>query len=177
MAILTFLLTVVVLIVTWLSCFADVTSLRIPNKYSLIILGCFLPAWLFTPEAFGPLPHHLLAMVIMFVLTYVMFCQGMIGGGDSKLATALAVWTGLKGLVPFIFYMALAGGVLGLISLFFLRNSKVFKNPPPGSWVEQAQNGRSAIPYGIAISFGVWASFYHTQFISEQLNEVFKIIH
>jgi prepilin peptidase CpaA len=165
-----------VFILTLFSCMSDVRSLRIPNLYALAILVCFVPAWLTSPAAFGPLWYHVTAMGIMFVLTYIMFCQGMMGGGDSKLGTALGLWVGLKGLLPFVFYMALMGGVLGLLTVG-LQKKKLFINPKPGSWIEQAQAGQNAVPYGIAISFGSWAAFYHTVLMHHHLNEVFKIIH
>jgi prepilin peptidase CpaA len=100
----------------------------------------------------------------------------MIGGGDSKLGTALALWAGLRGLLPFVFYMALVGGILGIAALV-LYKLKPFKNPRVGGWIEQAQLGANAIPYGIAISAGAWASFFHTGIVHEQIHEVFKIIH
>src|ERR1700722_2220524 len=165
-----------VFIVTVLSCVSDIRSLRIPNAYALIILACFVPAWLATPADFGPLWYHLAAMGLMFVLSYLMFCKGMMGGGDSKLATALGLWVGLKGLLPFVFYMALMGGVLGAVTLC-LRKKKLLSNPKAGSWIEQVQSGQNAVPYGVAISFGSWASFFHTVLIHHHLNEVFKIIH
>ena len=166
----------IVLVVTVLSCVSDVRSLRIPNIYSLIVIGCFIPACLAEPAAFAPLWQHFATMVAVFFLTYAMFCVGMMGGGDSKLGTALGLWLGLKGLAPFIVYMGLGGGVLGLIALC-LRKKKLFSNPKPGSWVEQVQGGKSAVPYGIAISFGFWASLFHTGFLHHQLDELFKIIH
>lgn len=166
----------VVLIVTLLSCISDVRSLRIHNLNSIVILFCFFPAYFASPEFFNGLGQHLAAMAIMFAVTYVMFALGMMGGGDSKLGTALGLWVGLKGLMLFTFYMAIMGGLLGFISLVIFRK-KPFKNPRPGSWVAELQEGRNAIPYGVAISFGFWAALFHTGFAYDQLNEVFKIIH
>jgi prepilin peptidase CpaA len=157
-------MTAIVFAVTVMGCISDVRSLRLPNIYALVIIGCFIPAWLAHPQAFAPLWQHLAAMGAMFAVTYVMFCAGIMGGGDAKFVTALALWTGLKGLLPFIFVMALVGGVLGVMALA-LQKKKLFANPKPGSWVEQAQSGVSAVPYGIAISAGSWAAFFHTGLI------------
>lgn len=176
MTIITFIMTLAVLFVTLLSCIADVRSLRIPNWHTLVILACFVPAWLATPEAFGGIWQHLGAMGIMFAVTYTMFSLGMMGGGDSKLGSGLGLWIGLKGLLPFIFYMAIMGGIIGVVTIV-LRRKKFFKNPAPGGWVAQAQEGRSAIPYGVAISFGAWVAFLYTGFVHNQLIEVFTIIH
>jgi prepilin peptidase CpaA len=169
------LMMLAVFVVMFLSCVSDVRSLRIPNGHSLVILGCFVPAWLVFPEAFGSLGLHVAAAALMFVVTYGMFAMGMMGGGDSKLGSALALWGGLNGLVPFMFYMAVTGGILGLISIF-IKKKKPFKNPEAGSWFAQLQEGKNAVPYGVAISFGAVAAFFHTGLIHNQLNEVFKII-
>jgi len=176
MAIITPMMVFVVLIVTLLSCISDVRSLRIHNLNSLVILFCFFPAYFASPESFNALWQHLAAMVIMFTVSYVMFVFGMMGGGDSKLGTVLGLWIGLKGLMPFIFYMAIMGGLIGFIALVIFRK-KPFKNPMQGSWVAELQEGHNAIPYGVAISFGFWAAFFHTGFAYSQLNEVLKIIH
>ena len=176
MAIIVLVMLLAVLVVTVLSCVSDVRLMRIPNVHSFIILACFIPAWLAGPTVFSPLWYHIAAMGIMFVVTYTMFCMGMMGGGDSKLGTVLGLWVGLKGLLPFIFYMAIMGGILGLMTIF-LQRKKPFINPRLGSWVALVQAGQNAVPYGIAISFGSWASFFHTGLIHHQLNEVFKIIH
>ncbi len=176
MATIVLVMTVIVLVVTLLSCIADIETMHIPNWHSLVILGCFVPAWAAMPEAFGGLWQHLGALALMFAVTYFMFCKGMMGGGDSKLGAALGLWVGLKGLMPFMFYMAIMGGVIGCFALL-MRKKKLFQNPVPGGWIERAQNGANVVPYGIAISFGAWATFFHTGFVHNQLNEVFKIIH
>lgn len=164
MTIITSIMILITLAVTILGIISDVRSLRLPNIYALIIIGCFIPAWLAHPQIFAPLWQHLAAMAGMFIVTYAMFCAGIMGGGDAKFGTALALWTGLKGLLPFIFVMALVGGVLGVIAIG-LRKKKLFANPKPGSWIEQTQSGVSAVPYGVAISLGSWAAFFHTGLI------------
>ena len=176
MSIITLIMTLIVFVLTLLSCISDVRSMRIANWYSLAIVGCFVPAWLATPELFHSIAQQAGALGLMFAVTYIMFSYGMMGGGDSKYASALALWIGLKGLMPFMFYMALMGGVVGLATLF-IRKYKPFKNPPEGSWMEQAQAEKNVVPYGVAISFGAWAAFFHTGFVHNQLNEVIKIIH
>ncbi len=169
------LLTGVVLVVTLLACVSDVRSMRIPNAYSIIILVTFVLAFLVSPESFGQWWEHLGAFGLMFAVTFIMFIVNMVGGGDTKLASALALWVGLKGLMAYLFYMALVGGLLGILSII-LRKKKPFKNPLEGSWVAQVQAGKSAVPYGIAIGVGAWASLLHTDFLRHQIDEVFKII-
>lgn len=173
---LTFLLTLAVFVVTVLSCVSDVRSLRIPNIYPLIIIGCFVAAFVLTPQYFEKWWEHMGAFAIIFVITGIMFFMRMMGGGDSKLGSALALWVGLQGVVPFVFFMGIAGGVIALLSLW-MRRKKPFKNPPEGSWMAQVQAGRNAVPYGIAIGIGAWAAMLSTSFLHHQLDELIKIIH
>ena len=51
---------------------------------------------------------------IVFVLLAGAFYAGMMGGGDVKLAAALALWFSPAGTLKFLVLMSLAGGVLTL---------------------------------------------------------------
>ena len=170
------LLTFAVLVVTLMSCVSDIRTLRIPNSYVIAVAAFFIVAYAWDPGAFGRWWEHLGALVAIFVITYVMFCLGMMGGGDAKMGSALALWVGLKGILPYVIYMGIAGGVVGVLSLFF-RKKKLFRNPRPGSWIAVVQDGGNAVPYGIAISIGAWAGLFHTGFLPQQLHELIKTIH
>ncbi len=142
---------------------SDIKGMTIPNVHSVIILAAFVPCygllWLGGYEAaFFPLMSHVLSFVLVFVLTAGLFALKLIGAGDSKLASAYAIWMGVPGLVPFLFYMALAGGVLGLCALILKKYTPV-KDPKPDSWVAQVQGGANKVPYGVAIVIGALASF------------------
>lgn len=140
---------------------SDYRSMRIGNGLSIAAIVLFVVAIIFSPSAFAGWGTHLVAGVAVLVVTYAMFAVGMIGGGDAKFAAALSLWVGLKGLMAFMFYMALAGGVLGILTLL-LRRYKPFTAPREGSWVAVAQAGGNAVPYGIAISIGAVAALYHS---------------
>jgi prepilin peptidase CpaA len=64
----------------------------------------------------------------------------MMGGGDVKLAAALALWFSPLSTLKFLVLMSLAGGVLTLVVLLIHRMHK--------------KQGRPEIPYGVAIAFG-----------------------
>lgn len=152
---------VLVFITTILSGVSDYRSLRIPNAHSLIVIGAFLIAFAAAPDLFGSVWVHLSSALLVFTVTYLMFHFNVMGAGDTKLASSLALWLGLKPLILFSFLIALAGGVLGVVALY-VRRAKPFAAPREGSWIAQAQAGRSAVPYGIAIAVGFWVSFLHT---------------
>ena len=68
------------------------------------------------------------------------FYAGMMGGGDVKLAAALALWFSPSSTVKFLVLMSVAGGVVTLAALDVHRARK--------------KAGRPQIPYGVAIAFG-----------------------
>jgi prepilin peptidase CpaA len=170
------MLTCLVLVMTLLCCISDVQRLRIPNAYVLVVLGAFVIAFILSPESFGVWWYPFAAGAAFLVITYVMFAFNMLGAGDAKLGAALALWVGLPGLMAYVMYMAIVGGLLGLAALF-LKKRKPFKNPSAGSWVATVQGGGNAVPYGIAITAGAWGAMLHNGFVFHQIDELIKIIH
>ncbi|MEL6529201.1 MAG: prepilin peptidase [Pseudomonadota bacterium] len=75
-----------------------------------------------------------------FALLSILFALRMMGGGDVKLLTALALWIEPGAFLQLLIIMAIAGGVLTIVmgAYHFLQNQKE----------------RLAIPYGVAIAFG-----------------------
>jgi len=142
----------------------DIRSLRIPNWISLVIAALFLVALIAQPERFSPLWVHVLAAGVTLIVGFLLFVVRIMGAGDTKLASSLVLWIGAKGLVSFVFFMAIWGGLLGVAALG-LKKFKPFKNPRPGGWVEKVQSGHNAVPYGVAVSFGAIVSFWQTGLI------------
>jgi prepilin peptidase CpaA len=79
---------------------------------------------------------------IVFALLAGAFYAGMMGGGDVKLAAALALWFSPAGTLKFLVWMAIAGGVLTLGLVVRHRIGR--------------QEGRPQIPYGVAIAAGAF---------------------
>jgi prepilin peptidase CpaA len=142
---------------------SDMRGLTIPNSYSVAIISAFavvyLALWAGSHEGmFHSFNNHLLGGLTVFGVTALLFAIGAIGAADSKLATAYAFWLALPGLLAFLFYTTVAGGVLGLLALT-LKKWKFVKNPKAGSWIARVQAGENKVPYGVAIAAGALASF------------------
>ncbi len=84
----------------------------------------------------------------IFALLAATFYLGMMGGGDVKLAAAIALWFNPVTSLKFLIIMSLAGGVLTLIVL--LVHKKRGKAPIDGD----TPAVRPEVPYGVAIAFG-----------------------
>ncbi len=152
---------------------SDFNRLIIPNIYSVYIAAAFIPAFLavliLAPDAsmFYSWKSHLLGGLIVFAITYALFYFNLIGGGDSKLLSVFALWAGLGGLLPLIFFMALIGGFLGVATLA-LAKWKPVTTPKKDSWLDKAQSGSQEVPYGIAIFGGAIISFWQNGYINPQ---------
>jgi prepilin peptidase CpaA len=119
----------------------DVRTLTISNRLNLAVallapvfwLSIALPVW----------PHAAIQLVLgagVFALFAGAFYAGMMGGGDVKLAAALALWFSPASTLKFLVLMSLAGGVLTLLVVALHRM--------------RGKSGRPEIPYGVAIAFG-----------------------
>jgi len=84
----------------------------------------------------------------VFAVLAATFYLGMMGGGDVKLAAAIALWFKPLVTLKFLVVMSLAGGLLTLIVL--LIHKKRGKPPTDGD----APAARPEVPYGVAIAIG-----------------------
>jgi prepilin peptidase CpaA len=135
------LLLVTLAVILVVAAVIDVRTFTISNRLNLTVALLAPVYW--ASVALSPWPGvaiQLAAAEIVFVLLAGAFYAGMMGGGDVKLAAALALWFPPAGTVKFLILMSLAGGVLTLLILVLhkMRN----------------REGRPEIPYGVAIAFG-----------------------
>ena len=89
-----------------------------------------------------------IAMAVFAVLA-VTFYIGMMGGGDVKLAAALALWFSPASTLEFLVIMSLAGGLLTVIVLIAHR-----MKPGQIKNSDGETGGKPEIPYGVAIAVG-----------------------
>ena len=84
----------------------------------------------------------------VFAVLAATFYMGMMGGGDVKLAAALALWFRPFTTLKILVIMSLAGGLLTLIVLAL--HKKRAKSPIPGD----SPAVKPEVPYGVAIAIG-----------------------
>jgi prepilin peptidase CpaA len=132
----------------------DVRSFTITNKLNLVIAATFLvlaiPMGMEWPAVFDNIKVGIIASVIAIAMFYV----GIFGGGDAKMIGAVAFWLGSAPMLAFIYFTALAGGVLGVTLIIGRRLARKHGLPKSPKWARRMLRKRSAIPYGVAIAIG-----------------------
>lgn len=170
MTLITFIIIAATLALAGFAAWSDWNSLKIPNVIPVSLCVLFLSAiicqeFLLENNVFySSLTSQLLAALAVFTVTAVLFSVNAIGAGDAKLLSALALWTGFQGLPSLIFWMAFFGGVLAFAAIV-IRRHKPFKNVASGAWIDQLQQGRNAVPYGVAIFFGLIFAYGHMGYL------------
>ena len=132
---------------------ADVNAFEVPNTASIVILVA-AAAYGVAATRFNWF-SHVASVLLMFAFGLLAFARGWLGGGDVKLMTAVAAWTGLNGLAPFFLATSLAGGLL-LATLVLIRRgwrSAGWPVPDRLRVLDQA----APVPYAVAVAAGsIW---------------------
>ena len=140
----------------------DVATRLISNEICLALAVLGIASQLASPLQIA---ESLIAAAILFILLFIIYQRGWIGGGDVKLLVALAIGFPLTGLIQLLTVTALAGGILAAVHLM-MRNLPYPRLAPAGSSlvrrvyaVERWRHLRHApLPYGVAIACGgIWA--------------------
>lgn len=118
----------------------DWRTFIISNRLNLAVAALAVPYWLAGSLDPWAVAIQLALAAAVFVLFALLFQLGMMGGGDVKLAAALALWFPPAAYLKFLVLMSLAGGLLTAALLLAHR--------------ARARSGRPKIPYGVAIAAG-----------------------
>jgi prepilin peptidase CpaA len=119
----------------------DVRTFTISNRLNIAVVLLALVFWWSIGLPLWPDAAIQLAVAGgVFVLLALAFFAGMMGGGDVKLAAAIALWFSPAATLRFLVFMSIAGGILTLVVLVIHR--------------VRSREGRPEVPYGVAIAIG-----------------------
>ncbi|MBO0345688.1 A24 family peptidase [Roseibium limicola] len=137
-----------------LAAVSDLLTMKIPNWLNLLLVAGFIIAAAFAGLSLAEWGLHGLACAVVFVVCFTMFVLGWMGGGDAKLASAIALWLGWTPvLLAFAFWTAVYGAVLTAFILIFRRAIPVLPGPfGRMGWLLRLHDQKTGIPYGIALA-------------------------
>lgn len=144
-----------------LSASMDLMTMTIPNAIPLTLaLGYLgLSAALGLPAetvVFG-----LACGLAVFGVAFFMFCRDWVGGGDAKLAAAIALWLGWGGVLGFAVAASIFGGLLTLVILA-VRTQPLPEALARQTWIARLLRPGSGVPYGIALAAAGVIQFPHS---------------
>ncbi|HEY0291350.1 MAG TPA: prepilin peptidase [Hansschlegelia sp.] len=132
---------------------SDLMTMTIPNRLVLALTIAFAAA---APAAgFGveQVFWHLAAGGLVLAIGVLLFIPGWIGGGDAKLAAALALWLGTEPLLAWFALFALIGGALTLAIIYYRKAPLPLRFDRVG-WAARLHDPRAGVPYGVALAAG-----------------------
>lgn len=140
---------------------SDLFTMTISNRLSLALVGGFAALAAVSGMSLPAIGLHLAAGALVLVISFVLFTQGWIGGGDAKLAAATALWLGFDHLFDYVIYASIFGGVLTLLLLQFRHMAL----PAPLArqvWIQRLHERSGGVPYGIALAAAALVVYPHT---------------
>ena len=145
-----FLLAALAVTLVWIA-IIDVRTFTISNRVNAAIAlaaplywwSAGVPLW---PDAAIQVGVALAVFAVLAATFYI----GMMGGGDVKLAAALALWFSPVSTVKFLVIMSLAGGLLTVVVLI-LHHLKTRRARAAG---DKKEISKPEGPYGVAIAIG-----------------------
>jgi len=145
------ILLILLAIILVVAAVVDVRTFTISNRLNATVAllalvywwSISLPLW---PDAAIQVGVALAVFAVLAITFYI----GMMGGGDVKLAAALALWFSPASTVRFLVIMSLAGGLLTVIVLILDRRKR--RTAPAGD--SETKPEKPEVPYGVAIAFG-----------------------
>jgi prepilin peptidase CpaA len=131
----------------------DLATLTIPNWISIALTAAFPLLALLAGFNWSETGMHVAVGAAAFAIAVAGYAGGIFGGGDAKLFGALALYMGFSSIGPFVFWVAIAGGVLCLV-LIVLRRLQLAWVAERWTWTRHLVTHGGGVPYGVALVAG-----------------------
>ncbi|NWG46287.1 MAG: prepilin peptidase [Alphaproteobacteria bacterium] len=140
---------------------SDLATMTLPNWLSVGLLVLFLALALGFGLPYGRLGADVGLGLVVLVAGIGCFAMGWVGGGDVKLAAAIAIWMGTDQILSFLLLMSVFGGGLAVLLLLFRRL------PLPAllatrDWATRLHAPREGVPYGVALALAALTLYPQT---------------
>jgi prepilin peptidase CpaA len=130
---------------------SDLLTMTISNRLVLAVAALFIILAPMTGMGWSEFGLHFAAGVAVLVLGFACFAFGWIGGGDAKLAAAIALWFGFDYLLEYLVYASLFGGALTMMLIQF----RLLPLPAAlarQKWIMRLHEKGGGVPYGVALA-------------------------
>ncbi len=143
---------------------SDLLTMTISNRISLALVGGFFVLVILSGMPLADVGMHVLAALAVLAVTFVFFARGWIGGGDAKLAAAIALWFGFDQLLTYLTLASFLGGVLTLLIMRFrlMPLPALLANQ---EWAKRLHRMDTGVPYGIALAIAALWVYADTPFM------------
>lgn len=131
----------------------DIATLTIPNWISIALVAAFPLLALLAGFNLNETGIHVAVGAVALAIGIAGFAGGVFGGGDAKLFAALALYMGFSSIGPFVFWVAIAGGVLAVV-LIVLRRLPLTWLAQRWTWTHHLVTQGAGVPYGVALTAG-----------------------
>ncbi|UCA45697.1 prepilin peptidase [Pseudochrobactrum sp. XF203] len=136
---------------------SDLLFMKIRNIACLLFAAAFLVLAPLYGLPTKDILLHITAGITVLAICFALFFINAMGGGDAKLISATALWTGFSAsLIDYLLISALAGGILTLCILLlrkFIDRSEIEHI----TFLYRLSDPKKGIPYGIALAIaGLW---------------------
>lgn len=146
---------------------SDLLTMKIPNRVSILLVAGFVVLALVLGLSADQWLEHISGGAVVFVACFVMFSLGWMGGGDAKLASAVALWIGFnQDLLAFALLLSTFGMMLtmGLLAFRSVHLLPAILNRQ--EWISRLHDSKTGIPYGIAIAAAALYVYPKTHWLS-----------
>jgi prepilin peptidase CpaA len=144
----------------------DLVTMKIRNALVLAIAGAWVVLAPLAGFTLAELGMSVAVAALVFVVTFVFFALGWIGGGDAKLAAATALWFAPEQALLYFIYASLLGGLLTLFILQMrtklLLPAALYRVP----WIVQLSQAKGGVPYGAAMAPAALIVFPDTAWVA-----------
>ena len=130
---------------------SDLLTMTISNRIPVVLAAGFLVLAPLAGMDLKTIGLHWAVGGAVLIIAFACFAMGWIGGGDAKLAAAIALWFGPEHGAAFIGLSAVLGGVLTLLMLMF-RRTPIPDAAMRAPWVARLHRADEGVPYGIALA-------------------------
>ncbi len=137
---------------------SDLTTMRIPNWISGVLIVGFFPAALAVGLPLQTVGLNLALGFGALILGMGLYALRVIGGGDAKLMASAVIWLGLPALLPFLVAMTIVGGLFCAALIAARSQLGRYAAVAPG-WVSNLLQEKGDVPYGVAIAIGALLAF------------------